>query len=112
IRSSMLSGYSVEEIHDLTKIDPWFLDQLAELVEHERGLAERGLKGLQGLDAEYLRQTKRLGYSDPQIAAACGCTAIEVRAHRKRLGVVPTYKLVDTCAAEFESYTPYFYSTY
>ena len=112
IRSAMLYGMSVEEIYELTGIDTWFLDQLMELIEHERCLAERGAQGLAQLDAEFLRQTKRLGFSDPQIAASVGCTDIEIRTHRKKLGIIPTFKLVDTCAAEFESYTPYLYSTY
>jgi carbamoyl-phosphate synthase large subunit len=112
IRSAMLNGYSVEDIHQHTSIDIWFLDQLQELIDHEKQLAERGIQGLATLDAEFLRQTKRLGYSDPQIAAAYGISNQEAREHRKGLGILPTYKLVDTCAAEFESYTPYFYSTY
>ena len=112
IRSALLSGFSVEEIHEMTAIDPWFLDQLQELVEHEKTLAERGITGLVKIDAEFMRAAKRLGYSDAQIARACGTSPGEVREHRKQLGVIPTYKLVDTCAAEFESYTPYLYSTY
>ncbi|MEE9126758.1 MAG: carbamoyl-phosphate synthase large subunit, partial [Planctomycetota bacterium] len=117
IRSALLRGYTTEEIHDYTAIDPWFLDQLEELVEHERRLAELCAGGLATLDTDFLRQTKRLGFSDQQIANALGAagsktTATEVREHRKSLGVTPTYKRVDTCAAEFESYTPYLYSTY
>jgi carbamoyl-phosphate synthase large subunit len=112
IRSAMLYGFSVEEVHELTSIDPWFLDQLYELIEHEKLISERGTRGLEGFDEEFLRQTKRLGYSDSQIAASIGCSDSDVRAHRKSLGIIPTYKLVDTCAAEFESYTPYLYSTY
>ncbi|MCA8973576.1 MAG: carbamoyl-phosphate synthase large subunit, partial [Planctomycetes bacterium] len=116
----------VSEIYDYTGIDPWFLDQLVELIEHEKRIVEAvATEGLDGLDAEFLRETKALGFSDRQIAnavnAAVGAagdpsrkrvTEWDVRAHRKALGILPNYKLVDTCAAEFESYTPYYYSTY
>ncbi|GAB4136528.1 MAG: carbamoyl-phosphate synthase large subunit [Planctomycetota bacterium] len=114
IRAALLSGMTVEEIHDATRIDPWFLDQFAELVAHEKEIVERGASGLDGWDAEGMRRTKSLGFSDRQIAAACagGVSEWAVRDLRKRLGVVPVYKRVDTCAAEFESFTPYLYSTY
>ena len=114
IRAAMLSGMSVEELHDFTKIDPWFLDQLQELVQHEQVMVECGGQGLQSWTAAVMRQTKALGFSDRQIAAACAGKVTEwsVREHRKKLGVLPVYKRVDTCAAEFESYTPYLYSTY
>src|SRR5690606_8072953 len=117
IRTALLCGMSIEEINDYTHgIDPWFLGQLTDLVAHERELAERGRRGLAAFDAEFMRATKRLGYSDRQIAAACSehapVTEWDVREARKRLGVLPVYKLVDTCAAEFEAYTPYYYSTY
>ena len=118
IRAAFLAGMSVEEIHECTRIDPWFLDQLAALIAHEREIVAAAAKGLPGFDATLLRQTKRLGYSDRQIAAAITKAGVDgvdewaVRAHRTKLGVLPVYKLVDTCAAEFESYTPYYYSTY
>ncbi len=112
IRSALLRGFTVEEVHRFTDIDLWFLDQLQELVDHEHLLAEAGSCGLKKIDADLLRQSKRLGYSDRQIAAACEASELEVRNYRKSLDILPTYKLVDTCAAEFESYTPYFYSTY
>ncbi|MEO6596601.1 MAG: carbamoyl-phosphate synthase large subunit, partial [Planctomycetota bacterium] len=114
IRAAMLVGMSVEEIHDYSRIDPWFLDQLATLVRHEQELLAATANGLQGLEATLLRRTKALGFSDRQIAAACPGKVSEwtVREHRKRLGVVPIYKRVDTCAAEYPSFTPYLYSTY
>ncbi|MEO0481601.1 MAG: carbamoyl-phosphate synthase large subunit [Planctomycetota bacterium] len=120
IRTAMLMTMPVEEIHDYTGIDPWFLDQLQELIDHERRIVERCAKGLEGFDNEFLRETKSLGYSDRQITNALtthadGSTPIDewaFRAHRKSLGVLPNYKRVDTCAAEFESFTPYYYSTY
>ncbi|MGE0143379.1 MAG: carbamoyl-phosphate synthase large subunit, partial [Planctomycetota bacterium] len=112
IRTAMHAGMSVEDIYDLSHIDPWFLDQLHELFRHEARIVERARGGLLAFDREFLRETKSLGFSDRQIAAAIGVSEWDVRAHRKSVGVLPSYKLVDTCAAEFESYTPYYYSTY
>ncbi len=114
VRAAMLAGMSVEEIHEHSKIDPWFLDQLMELVEHERTIVAIGKSGVSAFNKEQMLHAKKLGFSDRQIGAGCTPRANEwqVRAHRKKLGVVPVYKRVDTCAAEFESHTPYLYSTY
>ncbi|MCC7398872.1 MAG: carbamoyl-phosphate synthase large subunit [Planctomycetes bacterium] len=114
VRNAMLCGMSVEEVHEYSRIDPWFLDQLMELVQHEKVLAEAAASGLAGVDAALMRKTKALGFSDRQIAAVCSgkTTEWQVREHRKRLGVTPVYKRVDTCAAEYPSLTPYLYSTY
>jgi carbamoyl-phosphate synthase large subunit len=114
VRAALLAGMSIEEIHEYSRIDPWFLDQLMELVAHERALVAAGAKGLAQLDATLLRAAKRAGFSDRQIAAACAGKVGEwdVRAHRKALGVVPVFKRVDTCAGEYPSHTPYLYSTY
>ena len=101
LQTAFTHGFSIDEVHDLTQIDPWFLDQLQQLAEAGMHLAE--------LD---LRKAKKLGFSDRQIALARGCSEDDVRAERKAKGIVPTYRLVDTCAAEFEAYTPYYYSTY
>ncbi|MCB1096617.1 MAG: carbamoyl-phosphate synthase large subunit, partial [Verrucomicrobiae bacterium] len=103
---AMREGMTVEEIFQLTTIDFWFLDQMRKIIDEE---AE--LKNVLG-DPVALRKAKKLGFSDRQIAFAAGCTELEVRARRKEVGIIPTYRLVDTCAAEFEAYTPYFYSTY
>ena len=102
-------GMSPEEIHELTAIDMWFLDKLAELIETEKFLKYTPLKQI---TAEKMRYVKQQGYSDRQIAFATKTTEDEVRAYRKELGILPVYKLVDTCAAEFEAFTPYYYSTY
>ncbi|MBE9117146.1 carbamoyl-phosphate synthase large subunit [Lusitaniella coriacea LEGE 07157] len=102
-------GMSVENIHELTAIDPWFLDKLSQLLETEKFLKRTPLKEI---NAEHLRAIKQDGFSDRQIAFATHTTEDEVREYRKSLGVVPVYKVVDTCAAEFEAYTPYYYSTY
>ena len=109
IRHAFLMGMSVEDIYELTAIDPWFLDKLQELLETEKFLKRSTLKGL---SKEQLFDIKRQGFSDRQIAFATKTTEDDVRAHRKSLGVIPVYKLVDTCAAEFEALTPYYYSTY
>ena len=95
------NGFSVDEIFELTQIDPFFLEHMRVIVEEGQNLAE--------LD---LRRAKKLGFSDHQIAQARGTTQDEVRAERKERGILPTYRLVDTCAAEFEAATPYYYSTY
>ncbi len=102
-------GMTTEEIHQLTAIDMWFLDKMQELM-----LTEKFLKGtsLKKIDSEQMRFVKQQGYSDRQIAFATKTTEDEVRKYRKKLGIIPVYKLVDTCAAEFEAYTPYYYSTY
>ncbi|MDA0766958.1 MAG: carbamoyl-phosphate synthase large subunit [Verrucomicrobia bacterium] len=94
-------GWSVEDVFEATQIDRWFLEHISEIVSEGENLAE--------LD---LRKAKRLGFSDRQIALARGESEDRVREMRKGIGLVPTYRLVDTCAAEFEAFTPYFYSTY
>lgn len=109
IRTALLMGFSAQEIAQLTHIDPWFIDKLQELVEVEQALKGRELGSL---SADDLRHLKQMGFSDRQIAHLTGSTEHQVRARRKSLGVIPTYKTVDTCAAEFEAATPYQYSTY
>ncbi|MDB4458020.1 carbamoyl-phosphate synthase large subunit, partial [Akkermansiaceae bacterium] len=94
-------GWTLEEIFDATKIDPWFLENM-------RVIYEEG-KDLKNLD---LRRAKKLGFSDIQIAHSRGLHQDDIRAERKEKGIIPTYRLVDTCAAEFEAATPYYYSTY
>ena len=102
-------GLSTEEIHELTAIDVWFLDKMQEIL-----LVEKFLKGhpLKTIDAQQMRYIKQQGFSDRQIAFATKTSEDEVRTYRKELGILPVYKLVDTCAAEFEAFTPYYYSTY
>ena len=115
IRYAMKCNWSLERINKLTSIDPWFLDQLSQLVEFEDVLMQ--VKTLEELSAELMQKAKELGYSDPQLAylyfgIISTETILKVRNYRKSLGVEPVYKLVDTCAAEFEAITPYYYSTY
>ncbi|AFZ27141.1 carbamoyl-phosphate synthase large subunit [Cylindrospermum stagnale PCC 7417] len=109
VRHAMQSGISIEEIYELTAIDRWFLDKLQHLLEVEKFLKRTPLKQL---TKEQMYDVKRDGYSDRQIAYATKTTEDEVRAYRKQLEVIPVYKTVDTCAAEFEAFTPYYYSTY
>jgi carbamoyl-phosphate synthase large subunit len=138
IRHALLAGFTLEEIHELTRIDPWFLRNIQEILETEarlkqvrprlpRALAPVVRSGVElSTDAPKLaddeallrelaplvRLAKRDGFSDAQLGCLWGLSAQDVRALRLRLGVRATYKLVDTCAAEFEAYTPYYYSTY
>jgi carbamoyl-phosphate synthase large subunit len=109
IRHAMQLGLSVEEIYELTAIDIWFLDKLKTLLTIEKIIKRTPLPDL--TKAQMLA-IKQAGFSDRQIAFAAKTTEDIVRDYRKSLGVVPVYKMVDTCAAEFESFTPYYYSTY
>jgi carbamoyl-phosphate synthase large subunit len=116
LRNALRCGMSVEDVFEATQIDPWFLRQFEDILKMERTLVEFGKK--EGVDsttegmADMLRTAKEYGYSDAQLAAMWRTSEDAVRAMRKELGVTPTYYLVDTCAAEFEAYTPYYYSTY
>jgi len=110
LRFAFLDGMTVEEIRDLTGIDPWFLHQLQQLIEFEQQL--RKYDRLENVPAAVLREGKRNGFSDQQLAGWWDTSESEVRSHRLGLGIAATFKQVDTCAAEFEAYTPYYYSTY
>ncbi len=138
VKRALDLGWSHPEIFRMTGIDPWFLDQIQQIVELERRIIELGGavshppdpplasresiplrsqpvasgRGLDGLDHSLLRQAKRMGFSDARIGQLTGATEAEVRRRRKAAGIVPVYKRVDTCAAEFVSHTPYLYSTY
>jgi carbamoyl-phosphate synthase large subunit len=117
IKRALEAGFTIAEIHDLTRIDPWFLAQLAELVEAERWFV--GISGspaanpdLDGITADALLRMKRLGFSDRQLARFRGVSEREIRELRWALDVRPTYQMVDTCAGEFPAATPYLYSAY
>ena len=103
------AGLSVEDVYKLSYIDPWFLDQIEELIAMERDVAAAGLAGL---DKPRLRQLKRAGFSDARIAQLTGTDETAVRVLRRAFGVRPVYKRVDSCAAEFATSTAYLYSTY
>src|SRR5690606_15770173 len=95
-------------IHACTRIDPWFLEQIAEIVDMEARVRERGLPD----DAETMRMLKAMGFADARLAALAGVPESTVTRRRRKLGVRPTYRRIDTCAAEFESPTAYMYATY
>jgi carbamoyl-phosphate synthase large subunit len=109
IRFAFERGYTVEQIHEMTAVDPWFLKQVCEQVQLEQSLKGRPLASI---TAEEFLHLKRDGLSDSVIARQTGSTAEEVRNTRKDLGVKAVFNRVDTCAAEFESFTPYLYSSY
>ena len=110
LRYAILSGTSLQEIHTITAIDPWFLDQLHQIVEMENQLRQIG--SLSQLQVEQMRRAKQAGFSDRQLATLLASDDQEVRSWRIARGIRATYKSVDTCAAEFEAYTPYYYSSY
>ena len=110
LRYAIKAGMTVAELHELTAIDPWFLDQLQQIVELESLV--RTVGSLAAIDDALLRQAKQCGFSDRQLAVMLGCSEMEVRDERKKRGIVASYKSVDTCAAEFEAQTPYYYSSW
>lgn len=114
IASALHDGCSAEKVIEETAYDPWFVSHLKELIACEESLFELGKSDdpLGKLTAVMLKKVKRLGFSDAVIANALGADEMDVRARRKQLGVTPVYYRVDTCAAEFEAFTPYLYSTY
>ena len=125
LRHGLLLGMKIEEIRELTKIDPWFLSQIQEITDLEKEIRSYGAK-VQDLELwkktltpdqlqlpePLLRKAKEFGFSDYQLGYLLGFDEMTLRNMRKEKGILPTYKLVDTCGAEFEAYTPYYYSTY
>ena len=109
IRFALANGYSVADIHEMTAIDPWFLEQMKEVVDMEGELAKTTFAAA---TAQQFRAAKRFGISDAQLAKTWDAGEIDVRTRRKELGVKAVFSRVDTCAAEFESFTPYLYSNY
>ncbi|ASZ10545.1 carbamoyl-phosphate synthase large subunit [Chitinophaga pendula] len=110
IKDALMEGMSVKSIHQHTYIDRWFLHQINDIVTMEKQLAEEDLNSI---TAGMLQDAKKMGFSDKQLAHLLGnCEEEEVYEKRKQLGIVRTYKMVDTCSAEFEAKTPYFYSTF
>jgi carbamoyl-phosphate synthase large subunit len=108
VKSELKAGKTVDALHEITHIDPWFIDIIAQICELEARIRD------EELTPELLREAKEDGFSDQQIAdlQAKGQSEMEIRALRKRHGILPTYRLVDTCAGEFEALTPYYYSSY
>jgi carbamoyl-phosphate synthase large subunit len=100
-------GITTRELHELSAIDPWFLENIRQIVEYESVIASAGLA-----DPAVLRRAKQMGFADVRLAQLTGATEGQVRHARVQAGITPVYKMVDTCAAEFEAHTPYLYSTY
>lgn len=113
VRYAFERGMTVREVSRMTGMDPWFLNQMKQITDEIKAI---GLLAMTDATAEHLRSAKRMGISDERLALGWGLTTAEgtdaVRALRKKLGVLPVYKMVDTCAGEFESFTPYLYSCY
>ena len=109
VGEALQRGITIETVHDRTKIDPWFLDQMQIIIDERGAWTGRSLKDI---SKAQMRRAKRLGFSDAQLGYLLGVDELEVRAHRESLQVIPTYKTVDTCSAEFAAQTPYHYSTY
>lgn len=116
VGDAFAAGWSLDEVHDITKIDKWFLVQIEDIVKNELALdkltAEKGTGALASLSADELRALKKKGFSDRRLAKLLGTTDTAVREARRALNVRPVYKRVDTCAAEFATNTAYMYSTY
>ncbi len=116
IRHALQQGFSISEIHAASAIDPWFLHQIKDIVDMEEKLKAFGLEHNISRDnpelPAVLRKAKEYGFSDRQLSALWKRSEKDIRVLRKEIGILPTYYLVDTCAAEFEAYTPYYYSTY
>ena len=111
IKEAIAAGISIKTLREITHIDRWFLYQIQDIVTLENKLKE--IKHLESIPADMLRDAKQMGFSDEQIAEFVkDCTAEEVYEYRKKLGITRVYKMVDTCSAEFEAKTPYFYSTF
>ncbi|MFP5225208.1 MAG: carbamoyl-phosphate synthase large subunit [Actinomycetota bacterium] len=108
VEAALRRGATIQQVHEASGIDPWFLDQMLQISEIRERLEAAG----PALDAGLLREAKRAGFSDAQLARYAGQTENDIRVLRHQHGVLPVYKAVDTCAAEFEAKTPYFYSTY
>ncbi|MDP8299444.1 MAG: carbamoyl-phosphate synthase large subunit [Candidatus Tantalella remota] len=111
VKYAMQQGYTNAQIEKLTGMDPWFVDNMRQIVELEDEI-KSSASDLASLSPVLLRKAKQYGFGDRQLADLIGTDEISVRAYRKECGVEATFKLVDTCAAEFEAYTPYYYSTY
>jgi carbamoyl-phosphate synthase large subunit len=112
VEAALRRFVSIERLHDVTGIDPWFLDQMLQVVEERDRLSQLGRGDLGAVSRADWRQAKRIGFSDGQLAYLWDATEADVRAHRSAAGVRVTFKTVDTCAAEFDAFTPYHYSTY
>ena len=119
VAEALRLGMDVDELYEISKIDPWFLDNIAQIIDFEKELQQAKGTGqeepaaiLAALPADSLRRAKEMGFSDVHLGRLLGLSEADVRTERERLGLIPVYKTVDTCAAEFVAHTPYLYSTY
>jgi carbamoyl-phosphate synthase large subunit len=112
IAQAMRTGMEIETIHEYTQIDPWFLENMKQILDMEEKIKKSEVGGQKPESIEVLRQAKEYGFSDRRLAQLLGLSEMDVRGLRKKHNIVPVYKIVDTCAAEFEAFTPYLYSTY
>ncbi|MCG2714158.1 MAG: carbamoyl-phosphate synthase large subunit [Candidatus Omnitrophica bacterium] len=112
IKEAMKRGYNVDKIYNLTDIDPWFLENIRQIIEMEAEIKEKLKLNNDKISVELLKRAKEFGFSDVQLARLLNQSEGAIRKWRMDLGIKPDYKLVDTCAAEFEAFTPYYYSTY
>jgi carbamoyl-phosphate synthase large subunit len=111
VKYGLQKGLSIDDIVKISKIDPWFVDQMDQILQYENHM-KKMVAQMGTIDAKMMRKAKEYGFSDAQLSEILNMSEIDVRAMRKKMGVVATFKVVDTCAAEFEAYTPYYYSTY
>ena len=107
VYTALKSGWSVKRIHEITQIDPFFLYKIVNIIDFESSLTEENI-----LNPSVLRKAKRMGFSDRKLSAITNCPEETIKSTRMENGITPTYKMVDTCAAEFEAKTPYYYGTY
>jgi len=112
IKEALKRSISIDELHEHTKIDKWFLYNIKEIVDFENSLKSKSSKKLLTISTEVLKKAKEFGFSDKQLAHIFNKTERDIYKLRKKKKILPAYKLVDTCGAEFEAYTPYYYSTY
>ena len=112
IKQALKNGYSIEQINQMTQIDLWFLENIRQIVEMEARIKSELMFDGEKKSSELLRAAKEYGFSDLQIARLLNRAEADVRKARAQLGIKPDYKLVDTCAAEFAAFTPYYYSSY
>ena len=112
VAEALRMGMDVDELYQVCRIDPWFLDNIAQIIAFEKELQSHSAQSLESLDPRLLRRAKQMGFSDVRLGYLLGVSEDAVRALRGQLDIIPVYKTVDTCAAEFVAHTPYLYSTY
>jgi len=112
IKHALKEGWSIKEIYQMTRIDPWFLENIRQIVELEGQIKTELKLNHEKSSVDLLKKAKEFGFSDLQIGRLLNQSEYAIRKWRKDVGIRPDYKLVDTCAAEFQAHTPYYYSTY